>query len=454
MSSTAWLSVMALLLTSATSVVALLREKRDESTSEHKLRRRLKPVLFALTAVGLVLGIFTVRSSDKANKEATQKHLREQQELQAKLDTSLQAQQYARSQLDSITGMVRKFTETDKSPAAKRLAAIVNETVGKKSPATTPHVIKVQSMDGGNFYAAHKLNCVPDAAVVQMTSLGSIVLQSPKGWDDKNLYLTASDGKLTADVLVWCETNAAPPIHRSETFVTFLVFNPGNRQHPLVCSVDLMKVALCTQLSQAISRNLPPDESSWRRFFSIAIQHYLISLVKYAGSGYGMHSESNGIIFKQIPAIDIPDSETFEVSQVCTLSETDRSLLTQDLSLSNSIILPKLSRCSLMSTNLGASVLRFERPNYYQLDFDVRVMMQGQKGQVPRGFKVPFADKSQLLTYYIEITSNLTVNRINDRAFAPDEYVRWGEKLFESVKGKMDEPSEPPEIEYGKSAGR
>ena len=45
---------------------------------------------------------------------------------------------------------------------------------------------------------------------------------------------------------------SAPPIHRTRTFVTFFVFNPNSRQ--LVCSVDLMKVALCTQLSQAISR--------------------------------------------------------------------------------------------------------------------------------------------------------------------------------------------------------
>src|ERR1700745_3064495 len=89
MGAATWLSLIALFLKSAASVITLLREKRDESTSEHKLRRRLKPVLFALTAVGLVLGIFTVRSSDKANKEATQKNLREQQELQAKLDTSL-----------------------------------------------------------------------------------------------------------------------------------------------------------------------------------------------------------------------------------------------------------------------------------------------------------------------------------------------------------------------------
>ena len=62
-------------------------------------------------------------------------------------------------------------------------------------------------------------------------------------------------------------------------------------------------------------------------------------------------------------------------------------------------------------------------------------------------------DKSQLVTYYFEISSNLTVYRVNDPAFVPDEYVRWGEKLFESVKGKMDEPSEPPELKYGNPTG-
>jgi len=202
-----WLSVIALLLTSAASVIALLREKRGENTSEHKVRRRLKPVLFVLTAIGLPLGIYTARTSEKGNRDATQKHLREQQELQGKLDSSLQAQQYTRAQLDSITLMVGKFTQTDRSPAAKNLATIVNQTAAKKIPETAPHLVKVTNTEPGKFYASHQLSCVPDAVVVQMTSLGSIVLQEPKGWDDKNLYLTASDAKLMADVLVWCETN-------------------------------------------------------------------------------------------------------------------------------------------------------------------------------------------------------------------------------------------------------
>jgi hypothetical protein len=70
------------------------------------------------------------------------------------------------------------------------------------------------------------------------------------------------------------------------------------------------------------------------------------------------------------------------------------------------------------------------------------------------GFKVPSADKSQLVICYFETSSNLTVYRVNDSAFVPDEYVRWSEKLFEGVKDKMDEPSEPPELKYGNRTGR
>jgi len=191
--------------------------------------------------------------------------------------------------------------------------------------------------------------------------------------------------------------SSPPPIHRTQTFVTFVVFNLNSRH--LVCSVDLMKVALCAQLSQAISRNLPLNENSWQKLFDIAIQHFLISLVRYAGTGYGMHTESEGIILKQIPAIDIPDRETFELGRVCTLNDVDRSLLTQDLTSTSTIILPKSSSCSLMSTNIYPfpALLRFERPKYYQLDLNVRLMMTAPKGQVLRGFKVPFADKSQLV---------------------------------------------------------
>jgi hypothetical protein len=155
---------------------------------------------FVIIALGICTSVLTLVSQSSARKA----HSEEQKDLQGRLDSSLQAQQYTRGQLDSIALMVGKFTQIDKSPAATKLATIVKQTVAKKNPGGTPHLIKVINMAAGNFYAAHQLSCVPDAVVVQMTSLGFMSLQEPKGWDDKNVYLTASDANLTADVLIWC----------------------------------------------------------------------------------------------------------------------------------------------------------------------------------------------------------------------------------------------------------
>lgn len=54
---------------------------------------------------------------------------------------------------------------------------------------------------GGNFTVAHGLGTTPNAVVVSMTSSGAIWLQSPTGFDATNLYLTASDGPLTANAI-------------------------------------------------------------------------------------------------------------------------------------------------------------------------------------------------------------------------------------------------------------
>ena len=44
----------------------------------------------------------------------------------------------------------------------------------------------------GNFTVPHLLGRAPVSATVQMTSAGSILWQTPTGWDGTNLYLTAS----------------------------------------------------------------------------------------------------------------------------------------------------------------------------------------------------------------------------------------------------------------------
>jgi hypothetical protein len=242
-----------------------------------------------------------------------------------------------------------------------------------------------------------------------------------------------------------------PPIHRTDSFITFLVFNSNNLRSPLVCPSNLLKAAVCSEFNGVVSRNVPLDEQAWRTFLGVAMQHYLVSLVGYAGTGYGMHSESHAVIFKDIPPVDIPDEQTFELGRVCSFADADRSLITPSLMFVHTLKLPKASKCALTTrTNPVTHVLRFERVGYYKLDLGVTVVMKTEKGQIPQGFEVPFADTSGLITYYCRISSELSVHRVKDPTFITDEYTKWSQKLLENIRGKFEEPGEPPDIIYGR----
>jgi len=86
------------------------------------------------------------------------------------------------------------------------LADAIKQAANRTStPEGIPHLIKVKNTAPGNFTFQHSLGCTPSAVLVQMTSLGFIALQAPKSWDDTNVYLTASDEGLTADILISCK---------------------------------------------------------------------------------------------------------------------------------------------------------------------------------------------------------------------------------------------------------
>jgi hypothetical protein len=55
----------------------------------------------------------------------------------------------------------------------------------------------------GNFTVAHGAGEVPAFVLIEMTSSGSIWLQSPTGYDASNLYLTSSDPACTGVAYIW-----------------------------------------------------------------------------------------------------------------------------------------------------------------------------------------------------------------------------------------------------------
>lgn len=73
---------------------------------------------------------------------------------------------------------------------------------GSGPSPTAPTIVALTPTIGGNFTVAHGLSATPTYAVIQMTSDGEIWFQTPQ-YDGTNLYLTASDGEITGNALVF-----------------------------------------------------------------------------------------------------------------------------------------------------------------------------------------------------------------------------------------------------------
>jgi hypothetical protein len=55
----------------------------------------------------------------------------------------------------------------------------------------------------GPFQFAHGLSSAPNAIAIVMTSLGGIYLNPPTKFDATDVYLFATDGGVSCDLLVW-----------------------------------------------------------------------------------------------------------------------------------------------------------------------------------------------------------------------------------------------------------
>lgn len=64
-------------------------------------------------------------------------------------------------------------------------------------------ILSVTSLAAGNFTQAHTLAQLPTWADIAMTSGGGIWFQKSTKFDASNLYLTASDAGVTADIFVY-----------------------------------------------------------------------------------------------------------------------------------------------------------------------------------------------------------------------------------------------------------
>lgn len=232
----------------------------------------------------------------------------------------------------------------------------------------------------------------------------------------------------------------APPIYRTDLFTTYVMFDAGHKNSPVVCPGDSIRTVICAEFREAIKGNIPPDQSVLPQFFGIALQHYLIVLVEYAGEEWGMHGDSpKGLSEKFMPPIDVPDGETYELNQMLNLADADRSVFPPELIFKRRLKLPRHSAASFVSTtDVESYILRLERSGYYRLDLGVSLLLKNPIGRTPENLDIGFPDTSRITTYDYRIKLDLTVQRRNDPTFIPSDYVEWGQSLFNNIRGKLE----------------
>jgi hypothetical protein len=216
--------------------------------------------------------------------------------------------------------------------------------------------------------------------------------------------------------------------------------NTGRNNNPIECpSGNAIRILTCAEFRDA-AKGDTSVEGALRRFYPVALQHYLVALVQSAGAGWGMFGESSaGLKQKMIPPIDIPDVTVYELDQLLSVTPSDRSLFTPALVFNHQLKLPKSSDAFfLTTTDIESYVFRIERNNYYRLDLVVVPLQMSRKGLIPENYTMGFPDTSPITTYSYEIRLDLTVQRTNDASFVSSDYVEWGFALFNNIKLRLE----------------
>jgi hypothetical protein len=123
-------------------------------------QRRAKLVVWGLALAGVLFSALQQAEAYRSDKE----HDEKQAILQSKLDTSLQKQEYARGQLDSISVMIGKFGEKSSDPVLGQLAgAIVKMSQNARAASqslTAPANVRLQVLYNGSELEGRTISVV------------------------------------------------------------------------------------------------------------------------------------------------------------------------------------------------------------------------------------------------------------------------------------------------------
>ena len=240
----------------------------------------------------------------------------------------------------------------------------------------------------------------------------------------------------------------APPIHRTESFITYVLYSESDNKYPLVCPMvgqSLLRAESCGNIMRVASQAIT-DRQQQVLIPSIAaiIQHYFAALLVAAGWDSAQQNPAPVGTFnlKPLPTIDVPDAEPRTLERVLAVTDSDRQLFPKEFSLESKVTLPKNSQILFVhipvSENPESFLMQIQRPGYYKAVFGVHIYHRSAEGEKPEAYEVsPFADR-HLITYVFSITLDYAIERKADPEFIPTDYADWIKALFENMRVRLE----------------
>jgi len=240
--------------------------------------------------------------------------------------------------------------------------------------------------------------------------------------------------------------SVSPPLQRSEQFLTYgMLYNDENK---IFCTGSMgshIRLTSCGEMANVFKGAIPYHDI--RSSICVVLQHYLASIVNFAGQNWGSHGETKDTIYQDfLPPVVPPDVETVALHQLMRIPDSDVLLFPERLRFEWDLPrmgLPSATSMSLVelpSENQGpvAYGVRLERKGYFRFDATVMPRQQFAAGQTPQEYNIAkLGYEAQLKTFTFLVRIDWEIERTNDAGFVVADYDVWASKLAKRIRDSL-----------------
>jgi len=238
----------------------------------------------------------------------------------------------------------------------------------------------------------------------------------------------------------------SPPLQHSEEFLTYvMLYNDENKMFCTGSMGSQIRLTSCGEMANVFKGAIPRHDI--KSSICVVLQHYLASIVNFAGQSWGSHGETKDTIYQDfLPPVVPPDVETVALHQLMRIPDSDALLFPESLRFEwdwPRMRLPAATRMSLVelpSENQGpvAYGVRLERTGYYRFDVTAMPRQEFVAGQTPQEYNIAkLGYDAQLKTFTFLVRIDWQIERTNDAGFVVGDYDVWANKLAKRIRDSL-----------------